>query len=118
MLTEIKRSLQTNCKTLAKLSDNIKRKFVENTSARFTKFCEQQKENADIDLLLHWLVQNNFIPKEEIKISFVVEEVNNISFCKNISKTAAVRHIEAEHGIPESTQFYILKEHQKRHYKK
>ncbi len=103
---------------MATIKDNIKRKFVENTSSRFLKYCEKIKEQPDNDLFLHWLVENNFIPKEEIKIAFVVEEVNNKSYCQNISKTNAVRQIEAEYNIPESTQFYILKQHQKRHYKK
>ena len=77
--------------------------------------CEDKKIEPDIHLFLHWMIEKKIVPAEEAKIGFVVSEVNNLSYCRDISKTAAVREIEANYSIPESTCFYILDKHQKRH---
>lgn len=93
----------------------IKKKFIDNTSQRFEKHLKRIDEVFDPILLLDWLVEKKIIPETEIKIEVVVEEVNNISFCKNVSKTEAVHIVEATYDIPESTIFYILDKHQQRH---
>lgn len=93
----------------------ICQKFVDNTSQRFMKHLERINEPFDPVLMLQWLIDKKFIPEEEMKIEVVVEETNNICYCQKVSKTKAVKIIEAEFGIPESTCFYILDKHQQRH---
>jgi hypothetical protein len=93
----------------------VRQKFIDNTVERFTNHLKRVNEPYDPVLLIQWLIDKKFIPEEEIKIELVVEESMNISICQQVSKTKAVRTIEAVYGIPESTCFYILDKHQRRH---
>lgn len=93
----------------------VENKFKENTLESFAEYCKAKGIVATTTELLNFLMNKNFIPKEEVKIALVVSEVNKISVECNVSKTAAVRRVEAVYSIPESTCFYILDKHQIRH---
>lgn len=58
-------------------------------------------------------MKHNFVTDTTAKRAFVVEEVNAIRHCRNVTKTDAVIMVEDEYGIPERTCYQILKEHSK-----
>lgn len=94
----------------------IERIFTENTLQRFENWCKGQQEEPDLHLFMQWLINKHIIPQDEVKIGFVVSEVNRMKNCRGLSKTAAIWQIEANYAIPESTCFYIMDKHQKRHW--
>ncbi len=98
------------------MQTEIERKFIDNTLERFETWCKLQNEEPDHHLLMQWLISKHILPKDEVKIGFVISEIQKMQQCRGISKTAAVWQIEANYGIPESTCFYILDKHQKRHW--
>lgn len=100
------------------LKPEVVQTFIDNLADNFQLWCNEQGEQPEPHLLLRYLVDRKIIPAEEVRIGFVVTEVNHLSHCKGISKTAAVHQVEANYGIPESTCFYILDKHQLRHYPK
>lgn len=94
---------------------SLQNKFYEIIERRFCEWCEIHNTEPTPQAMLLFLMQKNFIPKEEVKIEVVVNEVNRISNDCKVSKTQAVRTIEAIYEVPESTCFYILDKHQLRH---
>ncbi len=93
----------------------IERGFLSCVTEDFLVWCEKKNESASLENLLIYCIQHKYIPQVEVKRAFVVNKVEEVSFCRKISKTNAVIVIEDEFGIPERTQYQILKEHRKRY---
>lgn len=93
----------------------ITTKFYDIIEARFNEWCATHNEKPTTKALLLFLTQKKIITGREIKIAVIVDQVNEISQKCNVSKTNAIRTVEAIYEVPESTCFYILDKHQLRH---
>lgn len=97
------------------MNPKIERKFIGNVTEQFQVWCDKHDQPASQENFLIWLMKHNLIEKSTVKRALVVQEVNNISHCKNISKTNAVIVVEDEYGIPERTCYRILKQHSRKY---